>query len=186
MKLNRFHNHPHTSIHENQNEPPTSTYFGIERNYELRINETGIFTLNIDEQVVIDNFQDITFRKYLYDQFEQGALYDWLLVCWRNYQKDNGSLKEGRTITEDTINYLVKSGRSEIMLRLNKETGWCRYSTQEAPKEFSLPDLYIAIPELSIIYGGDVNRQLRDMLQQDGMEIPRTPYEVGYSIREKD
>ena len=190
-KLNRFHNHPHTSITEQQNDPPTSTYFGEEKTYELRINDdTGIFTLNIspDQQVVIDTFEGISFRKYLYQQLEDGAVYDWMLVSWKNHQKDNGSLQEGRTITDDSIDYLFKVGGGEFMLRIDKVSGLCRYSSQEKVREFEgLKDLYLIVPELPIIHGGEVNRQIRQMMEDDEMhDLPPTPYELGFTISNKD
>ena len=189
MTIHRFHNYPHTSIHENQNEPPTSTYYGEEKTYELIINDTGIFTLNIlpTDQIVIDNFQNISFRKFLYQQFEEGAVYDWLLVCWSNHQKENGSLKENRTTTPDSIDYLVKMGDGEYMLRIEKKSGHCRYSSTEEAREFdNLSELYSAIPELPLLQSGRVNHRLRLMMEDDGIEIPRTPYELGFTLSNKD
>jgi hypothetical protein len=190
MTIHRFHNYPHTRIHENQNEPPTSTYYGVERTYELRINDdTGIFTLNIspDQKVVIDTFEDISFRKYLYQQLEDGAVYDWMIVSWKNHQKDNGSLKEGRTTTPDSIEYFVKTDGGEYMLRMDKKTGLCRYSSQEKAREFDLEDLYLVIPELPLLASGEVNRQIRQMMEDDETnDLPRTPYELGFTISNKD
>jgi hypothetical protein len=190
-KLNRFHNHPHTSISEQENDPPTSTYYGEEKTYELRINDdTGMFTLNIlpDQKVVIDKYEDISFRKYLYLQLEDGAVYDWMMISWKNHQKDNGSLKEGRTTTEDIIDYMVKVDGGEYMLRIDKKSGRCRYSSQEQAREFDdLEDLYLIVPELPIIHGGEVNRQIRQMIEDDELnDLPRTPYELGFSISNKD
>ena len=187
--LHRFHNHPHTSITEQQDDSPTSTYFAEEKTYELKINDdTGIFTLEIlpGQQVVADTFEDISFRKYLYQQLEDGAVYDWMMVTWKNYQEENISLKEARTTTPDSIEYFVKTDAGEYMLRIDKESGLCRYSSQEKAREFDLEDLYLVVAELPLLASGEVNRQFRQMIEDDEMnDLPPTPYELGFTISNK-
>ncbi len=53
-------------------------------------------------------------------------------------------------------------------------------------REFQLEDIYSAIEELPLMFGGEVNHELRDRLQADGFVIPETPYELGYKVRDKD
>ena len=185
-RINRFHNHPHSSSIEQQLEPPTSTFFAEEKTYELRINDdTGMFTLNIlpDQKVVIDKFENISFRKYLYENLDVGV-YDWLSVNWRNHQKDNVSLKETRTTTPDSIEYFVQTNRGEYMIRRNKHTGLFRYAANEKGRDFELESMYVTIPELPLM--ADVNLQFRQMLADDGFDVPPNPYELGFTISNKD
>ncbi len=185
-RINRFHNHKHSGSAEQQIEPPTSTYFAEERTYELRINDdTGIFTLTIlpDEQVVIDRFENLSFRKYLYENLDVGV-YDWLSVTWKNHQKDKGSLKETRTTTPDSIEYFVQTDRGEYMIRMEKHSRMGRYASNEKGRDFELESMYVTIPELPLM--PDVNLQFRQMLSEDGFDVPPNPYELGYSITEKN
>jgi hypothetical protein len=89
--------------------------------------------------------------------------------------------------TPDCAEYLVKvKGGSTFMLRVNTETNWCRLVVRLTGREFSLDSIYDAIPELSLMFGGEVNNELRDRLQADGFVLPETPYELGYKVSNKD
>ena len=89
--------------------------------------------------------------------------------------------------TPDCVEYLVKvKGGSTFMLRVNTETNWCRLVVRLTGREFQLEDIYSVIEELPLMFGGEVNHELRNRLQQDGFVIPETPYELGYKVSNKD
>lgn len=89
--------------------------------------------------------------------------------------------------TPDCAEYLVKvKGGSTFMLRVNTETNWCRLVVRLTGREFQLEDIYSVIEELPLMFGGEVNNELRDRLQADGFVIPETPYELSYKVSDKD
>ena len=94
--------------------------------------------------------------------------------------------REIKVCSPDWAEYFVKIGGSTFLLRVNTETNMCRLVVRLKGREFSLDDIYEAIPELPIIFGGEVNTELRDRLQKDGFVLPSTPYELGFTISDKD
>ncbi len=94
--------------------------------------------------------------------------------------------REIKVCTPDCAEYFVETGGSTFMLRVNTETNMCRLAVRLKGREFHLDDIYEAIPELPIMFGGEVNNELRDRLQKDGFVLPSTPYELGFTISDKD
>lgn len=86
----------------------------------------------------------------------------------------------------DCREYFVKldKSNSQIILRVNTETNWCRFNVRLEAREFKLEDLYFAMPELPI--WTEMNAEIRSKLQADGFVIPETPYEIGYKVTPKD
>ena len=94
--------------------------------------------------------------------------------------------REIKVCTPDCAEYCVNAGGSTFMLRVNTETNMCRLVVRLKGREFHLDDIYEAIPELPIMFGSEVNNELRDRLQKDGFVLPSTPYELGFTISDKD
>jgi hypothetical protein len=94
--------------------------------------------------------------------------------------------REIKVCNPDCAEYFVNVGDSTFMLRVNTETNLCRLVVRLKGREFSLDEIYEAIPELPIMFGGEVNNELRDRLQKDGFVLPGTPYELGDVVTPKD
>jgi len=104
-----------------------------------------------------------------------------------NQMPNKGILdREIKVCTPDCAEYFVEIGGSTFMLRVNTETNLCRLVVRLKGREFSLEDIYEAIPELPVMFGGEVNTELRERLQKDGFVLPETPYELGDVVASKD
>ena len=100
---------------------------------------------------------------------------------------EEGLLKRQMAVCDpDCGEYTIKIGNSLYILRVNTDTNWCRLNVRQEAREFKLEDIYAAVPELPLLMNGEVNGQLRDKLHADGFVVPETPYELGYSVSDKD
>lgn len=100
---------------------------------------------------------------------------------------EEGLVKRQMAVCEpDCGEYILNIGKSLYILRVNTESNHCRLNVRQEAREFQLEDIYVAVPELPLLMNGEVNGQLRDKLHADGFVVPETPYELGYSVSNKD
>src|SRR5690606_4252100 len=73
----------------------------------------------------------------------------------------------------------------KYVLLINKSSGMCRLTYPSRVREFYKDNLYFENPELSLLYGGNLNESLRRQLQKIGVSIPDTPFELGFKVTPK-
>ena len=116
------------------------------------------------------------------------GLRDWIL---HNHMEMFNS-KEGPEIVEqvkpkDKLNYVeMRVAGKKYTLGYDSGEGEGVLMIPLRLVDFRIENIYADIPELPLLDDGEANREVRRALTKLGAKLPKTPYEVGYTISNKE
>jgi hypothetical protein len=165
-----------------KNEDDSMNYHAIETLdgwYTVTINlETDEFVLMTPEsKQVADCFNEIHFREQLYFQYEDGFIYRWLkevhnkITRWRSI---NGETKSSFKIQDVKYSMRVNKSKEQVYLTIPKQT-----------RMFDMEAMYINNPDLPLIQDGVLDDTVRKRLEDQGLELQKSPYKVALGITQK-
>ncbi len=173
---------PHKLLRHNTIEMNESIYVSIlnftYKKYKLTVHSGRLdFTLEFpDQSYITDSFNGLSKRKRLYQQIDNGV-YEWL--------KEKEQAIKLTEAMDGIIHFKIPFEYAEyhIAIDTNRERGWILFP--EYINGFDFDEIYLQIAELPLIADGELNHILRDKLEDLGINLPATPYEVGLSVTNK-
>jgi hypothetical protein len=141
--------------------------------------DTDDFILTTPEaRQVADCLNEIHFRENLYQHYEDGMIYGWLMLVRDKINRVRSNTGETRTwfkIDDNRYDMQVLVELGKVWLTLPRQT-----------RVFNVEEMYIVNPDLPVIMGGALDDEVRRRLQSMGLEeMPRIPYRVGLGISPK-
>lgn len=155
---------------------PSLGYFASHRGMVIEVESSFLaFSITFESgDVIRDTFGGMSERKAMYERIEPD-LYKALLRIVYQVQ-GNKNIYGDYQFAKFPLGY----ARYQLSVHTPTEMCWIRYP--EFVRSFKANEVYLRNPELPIIEDGRINRGVRKKISDLGIEIPDTPYELGFRV----
>lgn len=110
----------------------------------------------------------------------------WILHNYDSMFTDQGESNDVNAGEEEIRDVEFKIGTGTYTLSYDASTSEGFLSVPVRLRDFKANSLYVDIPELPLLDDGLANKWVRRELIKMGAKIPKTPYDVGYALKNKE